>query len=310
MYMIKYILLFLTTFILANEPITPIPKNIYVDIEKAKLGKELFFETTLSKDNSTSCFSCHNIYEGGADSRKVSTGFNNQKGDIQSPTVLNARYNFKQFWNGRADNLTEQANGPINNPVEHNMNKESIEKILNNSEYKNKFKKIFGTSSVKYKNVIEAIVEFEKALTTPNSKFDKYLRDEYTLSKDEKNGYILFKQYGCITCHNGINIGGNSYQKMGTFLEYQNIQKYPDRSNITKHKHDVNVFKVPTLRNISKTAPYFHDGVAETLTESIEIMAKHNLGIEMSKKEIKHMVSFLKTLDGDRPHILDTDDFK
>jgi len=304
--MIKYILLFITTIVLASEPITPLPKNIYIDIKKAKLGQELFFETALSKDNSTSCFSCHNVYEGGADSRKVSRGFDNKKGDIQSPTVLNARYNFKQFWNGRAKNLLEQAGGPIANPVEHNMNKESIEKVLNNSEYKFKFKKVFGTSSVKYEDVIEAIVEFEKALTTPNSKFDKYLRDEHTLSKNEKDGYILFKQYGCITCHNGINIGGNSYQKMGTFLEYPNTQKYPDRNVITNHEHDINVFKVPTLRNIYKTSPYFHDGAADTLSEAIKIMAKHNLGIELTNKEITNIESFLKTLDGDKPHILDT----
>ncbi len=305
--MTKYFLVFLSSILLASEPITPIPKTVYVDMKKAKLGQELFFDTILSRDDSTACFSCHNVYEGGADSRKVSLGFHGKKGNIQSPTVLNARYNFRQFWNGRAANLLEQADGPLNNPAEHNMNKKDIEKKLNNSPYKKKFKKVYGTSKVKYKDVLDSIVAFEKALITPNAKFDKYLRGEATLSKNERQGYILFKQYGCMSCHNGINLGGNSYQKMGTFLEYKNDKEYPDRNKVSHHKHDINVYKVPTLRNISKTAPYFHDGSAKTLRESIDTMAKHNLGIYLTQEELQSIETFLYTLDGDTPSILETD---
>jgi len=301
----KYLLLLVTLSLYANEPILPIPQVVDIDVRKAKLGQELFFDTILSRDNSTSCFSCHNVYKGGADARTFSEGFEGKKGNVQSPTVLNARYNFRQFWNGRAANLTEQADGPINNPVEHNMNKEEVEKRLNNSAYRQKFHKVFATSKVHYKDVLNAIVEFEKALITPNSKFDQYLRGEYQLSKEEENGYILFKQYGCITCHNGINIGGNSFQKMGTFLEYKNKLKYPDRNAVTKHDHDKNVFKVPTLRNITKTSPYFHDGSVKELKESLNVMAKYNLGIEFTKKELADLEEFLKTLDGELPQILD-----
>lgn len=308
--MIKYLLLFITTIVLANEPIIPIPINIDIDMKKAKLGQELFFDTLLSRDESTSCFSCHNVYEGGADEREVSIGFNNAKGNIQSPTVLNAYYNFKQFWDGRASDLIEQADGPLNNPAEHNMNKNEIEKRLNNSKYKQKFKNIFGTTSVNYKDVLLAIVEFEKALTTPNSKFDRFLRGQYKLDKNERNGYILFKQYGCITCHNGINIGGNSFQKMGTFLEYENTKVYPDRMGTSKNKSVKNVFKVPTLRNISKTAPYFHDASSKTLKKAIQKMAKYNLGIELTKKEINDLETFLYTLNGEMPKILDMNDIK
>jgi len=186
------------------------------------------------------------------------------------------------------------------------MNRELVETRLNNSKYKQKFKKVFGTLKVNYTDVIAAIVEFEKALITPNSKFDMYLRGEYTLSNKERDGYILFKQYGCITCHNGVNVGGNSFQKMGTFSEYKNTQKYPDRSALTNNKFDINVFKVPTLRNISKTAPYFHDGSVQTLKEAIEVMAKHNLGIELTNKEINNIKIFLDTLNGDTPYILDS----
>ncbi|WP_321777349.1 cytochrome-c peroxidase [Sulfurimonas sp.] len=300
------LLLFFTIVLFATEPISPIPIDIRVDLKKAKLGQKLFSDTTLSKDNSTSCLSCHDIFNGGADSNIVSSGFANKRGNVQSPTVLNARYNFKQFWNGRAENLTQQANGPINNPVEHNMNPKIVEDRLNDSsQYKKLFKKVYGTSVISYKQVLDAIVEFENALTTPNSKFDKFLRGETKLSKDEKEGYILFKKNGCITCHNGINIGGNAFQKMGTFLEYKTKNDYPDRSKITYNPNHKNVFKVPTLRNINKTAPYFHDGSAKTLKEALSAMTKHNLGIKLDDKEVKKIISFLKTLDGELPKILE-----
>lgn len=299
-----YALLLLASLLNAIEPITPIPKSVYVNQEKALLGKALFLDTILSKDNSTACVSCHNIYEGGADARVVSQGFQGRKGNIQAPTVFNARYNFKQFWNGRANNLLEQASGPINNPAEHNMNPQEIEKRLNNSStYKKSFKKVYGVNRITYKLVLDAIVEFENTLITPNCKLDKALRSEATLTKEELEGYILFKQYGCITCHNGLNIGGNSFQKMGTFIEYKNKAKYPDRSQVTDSRF-YNVFKVPTLRNISKTAPYFHDGSAKTLKEAVKMMSRHNLGIELKDEEIEKIVKFLNTLTGEKPEIL------
>ncbi len=301
-----FLLLIITLTLFANEPISPIPTEVKFNLEKAKLGKKLFFDTILSKDNSTACVSCHNVFDGGADSNVVSSGYANKKGNIQSPTVLNSRYNFKQFWNGRARNLTQQADGPINNPAEHNMDAKTVENRINDSiEYKRLFKSVYGTSYISYTQVLEAIVEFENALTTPNSKFDRFLRDEIQLTKDEKEGYILFKQNGCITCHNGINIGGNSFQKMGTFLEYELKSDYPDRSKITNNPNHKNVFKVPTLRNINKTAPYFHDGSAKTLKEALTIMAKHNLGIKLEDKEVEKIIAFLKTLDGEKPKILE-----
>lgn len=298
--------LLLYTFAQAQEPISSIPLEVEYDKEKALLGKKLFFDPILSSDGSTSCFRCHNVYNGGADSNIVSFGVENQMGNIQSPTVLNARYNFAQFWNGRAKDLLEQAAGPLNNPVEHGMNKNLIEKKLNaSSEYRELFSKTFHSSKVLYKDVLNAIVEFEKALVTPNAKFDKYLRGEVELSKEEAQGYKLFKQYGCITCHNGVNIGGNSFQQFGTFIEYKSKEHYPDRSEITHFDIDKNVFKVPTLRNIAKTAPYFHDGSSDTLEDAIKQMALYNLGIYISKKDIYSLKAFLETLTGEEPKILD-----
>jgi cytochrome c peroxidase len=303
----KYLLLISIVYnMVASEPISPIPESVDFDYKKAKLGQALFFTTLLSKDNSVSCLSCHNIYDGGADSNPVSIGFAGKKGNIQSPTVFNARYNFRQFWNGRAKDLKEQADGPLNNPVEHNMNPKSVVKALEGSkEFRKKFYDVYKTSRISYDNVLDAIVEFEKALITPNSKFDKYLRGEIKLSENEKEGYILFKQNGCITCHNGINIGANSFQKMGTFIEYKTDKEYPDRSKVNHNPMYKNVFKVPTLRNISKTAPYFHNASANTLKDAINTMTKYNLGVELTTEEVSKIESCVRTLDGELPKILE-----
>ena len=306
--MLKFLMILfsLCTFLLANEPIVPIPQVVKYDKAKAQLGKKLFYDTRLSKDGTVACVVCHNLSNGGADPRKVSHGVYDRLGNIQSPTVYNARYNFKQFWNGRAANLKEQAKGPLENPNEHGMNPQLIEKRLNASqEYRKLFQQIYHTRKIKFNEVTDAIATFEKALVTPNAKFDRYLRGEVQLTPEEKDGYGLFKEYGCITCHDGINIGGNSFQKMGTFFPYDTNASYPDRGELLKNSNYHNVFKVPTLRNIALTAPYFHDGSAKTLAEAVKIMAHANLGIEFSDKETREIVSFLKTLTGQKPKIVE-----
>ena len=297
-----YILIF-PLLLFANEALMPIPKKVVFEKEKGKLGKKLFFDTTLSKDNSVACVSCHNIFNGGADPRAVSTGFEGRKGNIQSPTVLNAVFNFRQFWNGRANDLKEQAAGPLNNPVEHNMTPQLVvTRVKNNPEYVRSFKKLYK-DGVTYENILDAIVEFEKALVTPDSKFDKFLRHEVELTPSEARGYTLFKQYGCISCHNGINMGGNSFAKIGMFEPYPSKKRYPDRFEITHDKIDINVFKVPTLRNIALTAPYFHDASQKTLENAIQAMAYYNLGLEFETKDLEDIANFLKTLTGVLPEI-------
>ncbi|NPA66076.1 MAG: c-type cytochrome [Epsilonproteobacteria bacterium] len=301
----RYFILLLSPFLLfASQAITPIPEEISYNKEKALLGKTLFMDTTLSKDNSVACISCHNIYSGGADPRIVSVGYNGRKGNIQSPTVLNAVFNFRQFWNARARDLYEQASGPLMNPVEHNMTPKLVEeRVAQNQNYVTQFQHLYP-DGITYANVIDAIVEFEKALITPNSKFDLYLKGKEKLSPKEQQGYNLFNQYGCISCHNGVNIGGNSFAKIGIFKPYVNFRKFPDRFTITNDPFDKNVFKVPTLRNIELTAPYFHDGSQTTLKAAIQTMASYNLGIKLEEEELNAIESFLKTLTGKLPDII------
>ncbi len=288
------------------EPVQPIPKSVEYDREKAELGKLLFFDPILAKDNRTSCAYCHDVYNKcGTDHRPVSKGFHDKEGNANALTVFNTIFNFRLFWNGSAKDLVEQIYGPIQNPAEMNMSTEEVEKRLNNSPFYRKiFKKVFGTDRIKFEHVAQAIAEFEKALITPNSKFDRYLRGEIKLSQKELEGYKLFKKLGCISCHNGVNLGGNSFQKVGVLHPYPWHKNYPDRYQITKKEFDKNVFRVPTLRNIDCTYPYFHDGSVETLEDAVQIMAYYNLGFNLSKEEVEKIVAFLKTLTGELPQIL------
>ena len=288
----------------ASEPIEPIPLKVPYNRDKAQLGLRLFIDPNLSADGTVACVSCHSFEHGGADPRPVSIGVHGQKGNANAPTVYNSYFNFRQFWNGRARDLKDQANGPIHNPVEMAMEPERIENYLKKeTDYRRMFRKVYGSDPC-YDDALDAIAEFEKALYTPNCRFDRYLRYELKLEPKEKEGYRLFKTLGCITCHNGVNIGGNSYQKMGLIIPYPWSATFPDRYNITKDPADRNVYKVPTLRNIALTAPYFHDGSVATLKEALQKMAFHNLGFELSEEEVTALEAFLMTLTGERPAIL------
>lgn len=277
------------------QPLIPIKE---IDFKKAELGKLLFFDPILSKDQTINCASCHKSEHGWADDTVVSTGVYGRKGIINSPTVVNAVYNFKQFWNGRVDTLKEQVSGPIHTRFEMDMSSKEVEKRLEKSSlYKGYFKDIYKTSEIDFNDVADAIAEYEKTLTTNDSKFDRFLKGEETLDKKEQRGYMIFRTYGCVTCHNGMNIGGNSFQKIGIVIPYDDC--YSDRYEITKREFDRCVYKVPSLRNISKTAPYFHDGSAKTLKEAIKDMAYHNLGFEPKEKDVESLEAFLKTFDAD-----------
>ena len=302
-----FVLLLFSILLFAAEPIKPIPQKIDYDKQKAALGKILFFDPILSKDRSVACVSCHDFDHGGADPRPVSIGVGGKKGSVNSPTVYNAIFNFTQFWNGRAKDLNEQLEGPLHSPVEMAMSKEEIVDRLNNSEfYKKLFKKIYKKDKIEYNMVKDVIVEFEKALITPNAKFDRFLRGEIELSLDERKGYVLFKRLGCITCHNGINIGGNSFQKFGSVIPLKKAPKN-DRYQLTKNPADRFVYRVPTLRNITLTAPYFHDGSIKSLKKAIDVMAYHNLGFHLSPKEQELILAFLRTLTGEKPQIVKND---
>ena len=291
----------------AAELIEPVEEETKINLKKALLGKKLFFETRLSKDNTISCASCHNIYEGGDDNQKVSQGIKGEKGTLNAPTVLNSKYNFVQFWDGRAKDLKEQASGPIHNPVEMGSDlDEVVKKLKTVDEYEQRFRDVYKQGVTK-KGILDAIVEFEKALVTPNSPFDQFLKGNKTaLSQEAQEGFKLFKSYGCISCHNGINIGGNLFQKMGILKQPDYDKKeYLGRYNVTKDEEDKYYFKVPTLRNIAQTAPYFHNGEVHTLREAIEVMMEYQLGVQPNTKSVSKILAFLNSLNGQVPAIMD-----
>jgi len=294
-------LLFISIAFSYDIPVQPIPKKIKFDERKAYIGKLLFHDPILSKDGTISCFSCHDIYNKcGTDHRRFSVGFKGRTGNANALTVYNAVFNFRQFWNGRAKDLKEQIFFVLQNPNEMNISKKEAEKRINNHKlYKKLFKEVYKTNYITADMIADVISEFEKTLITPDSKFDLYLKGKADLTEEEKKGYNLFKKLGCISCHNGMNLGGNSFQKFGAVIPYKWKPEFPDRYKITKKVEDRNVYKVPSLRNVECTYPYFHDGSAKTLKEAVEKMAYHNLGLELDDKEVEYIVKFLKTLTGE-----------
>ncbi len=287
----------------AAEPIQPIEPAKGINAAMAELGKKLYFDPRLSKSGFISCNSCHNLSMGGTDNIKTSIGDHWQQGPINAPTVLNSSMNLAQFWDGRAKDLKEQAGGPIANPGEMGFTHELAVKVLASiPQYTAEFEKVFGTKGVNIDEVTTAIAEFEKTLVTPNSRFDQWLKgDKKALTADEVAGYELFKTSGCTACHNGAAVGGNSYQKMGVVEPYKTDSKAEGRVAVTGKDADRFNFKVPTLRNVEMTYPYFHDGAAGTLTEAVDIMGRLQLGKKFSDTENAQIVAFLKTLTGDQP---------
>lgn len=291
-----------TAAIAADEPIQPIKPPASINIGMVELGKKLYFDPRLSKSGIMSCNTCHNLSMGGTDNIQTSVGDKWQQGPINSPTVLNSSLNLAQFWDGRAADLKEQAGGPIANPGEmaftHTLAIGMLESI---PAYVREFKLVFGKDKIDIDQVTTAIAEFEKTLVTPNSRFDQWLLgDKNALTKTELEGYTLFKDSGCVACHNGEAVGGNSFQKMGVVEPYKG--NMPDgRAAVTGKDEDRFNFKVPTLRNVELTYPYFHDGAANTLTEAVDVMGRLQLGKKFTKDENAKIVAFLKTLTGDQP---------
>lgn len=286
-----------------NEPIQPIVPARQVDLGMVELGKKLYFDPRLSKSGFISCNSCHNLSMGGTDNIKTSIGDKWQQGPINAPTVLNSSLNVAQFWDGRAADLKAQAGGPIANPGEmafsHTLAIDVLESI---PAYVREFRQVFNKPRIDIDQVTLAIAEFEKTLVTPNSRFDQWLLGKAdALSAQELAGYKLFKESGCVACHNGPAVGGNSFQKMGIVQPYKATSPAEGRSAVTGKEIDRFSFKVPTLRNVEMTYPYFHDGAADTLTQAVDVMGRLQLGKNFTKDENARIVAFLKTLTGDQP---------
>ncbi len=295
-----------TNVVFAKEPIEPISPVKNINLAQVELGKKLFFDPRLSKSGFISCNSCHNLGMGGTDNLKTSIGHKWQQGPISAPTVLNSSMNIAQFWDGRAEDLKAQAGGPIAAPGEmassHSLAIDVLESI---PEYVIEFKQTFGKDHINIDQVTEAIAEFEKTLVTPNSRFDQWLLgNKDVLTSKELAGYKLFKDSGCVACHNGPAVGGLSFQLMGVVEPYETKSSAEGLSAVTGKDADRFKFKVPTLRNVELTYPYFHDGEAETLTEAVDVMGRLQLGKKFSSAENANIVAFLKTLTGDQPSFL------
>ena len=288
-----------------EEPIQPIEAAVVKDPAKVELGKKLFFDPRLSRSGAISCNSCHNLGMGGSDNLKASIGHKWQQGSINSPTVLNSSLNIAQFWDGRAKDLREQAGGPIANPMEMASTHELAVQVLNSIPgYRAEFKQVLGKDGITIEEVTGALAAFEETLVTPNSRFDQWLKgDDKALTVKELAGYTLFKNSGCVACHNGVAVGGNSFQKMGLVAPYQTDNKAEGRAAVTGKDADRFNFKVPTLRNVALTYPYFHDGEAATLTQAVDVMGRLQLGRTFTPDENAQIVAFLKTLTGDQPAI-------
>ena len=290
----------------ADEPIKPLPLKLTVDARKVELGRALFNDKRLSKDDSLSCASCHDMAKGGADGKPVAVGIGGKVGPINTPTVLNSSFNFRQFWNGRAATLEEQAAGPVHNPDEMGSNwQEVLGKLNQDQALVGKFGAVYK-DGLKPANIQDAIASFERSLVTP-SRFDRYLRgDLKAINENEAKGYQLFKTYGCVACHQGVNVGGNMYQQFGVMDEYFKLRGKPvtdadlGRYNVTKAEGDRHVFKVPSLRNVELTAPYFHDGASATLEEAVDVMFRFQLGRTAPAADKALIVQFLKTLTGEK----------
>ncbi len=288
---------------IAENPDNPISE------EKVALGKKLYFDNRLSKDNTQSCNTCHNLETYGVDNLSTSPGNDGGLGTRNSPTVLNAALHINQFWDGRAEDVEEQAGGPILNPVEMAMpsEKEVVKRLSKDDEYNQLFANAFpgDKSPISYKNIQNAIGAFERKLITP-SKFDDFLKGDLTaLNAIEIEGLQLFIDKGCVACHSGNALGGNMHQKFGIFDDYwkhTNSEKIDEgKYEVTKKESDKYIFKSPSLRNIAKTYPYFHDGSVYDLKDAIKIMGKVQLNKEFTNEELEAIFAFLNSLTGELP---------
>lgn len=288
----------------AREPLLPLPEPPKFVAEKVELGQALFFEPRLSHDDSISCASCHDLNRGGSDRLRFSPGVGNALGNINTPTVFNAGLNFVQFWDGRAASLEAQAAGPVHNPAEMASSwPEVLAKLTADEKYRRAFSDLYP-DGMTAANLVDAIATFERTLLTTNARFDRYLKgDDRAIGELERSGYLRFKDYGCASCHQGANVGGNMYQRFGVMADYfadRPLTKADlGRFNVTGLEDDRHVFKVPSLRNVAVTPPYFHDASAATLADAVTIMGRYQLGRELTPEDVRAITAFLHSLTGE-----------
>ena len=291
------------------EPAIEALPEVEFDEAKMALGRRLYFDPILSGDGTVACSTCHMLEHGGAEPRRTSTGIRGQIGPINSPPVLNAGFDFVQFWDGRAADLQEQAGGPVENPGEMGATfAQVIPRLQADEWYARVFTEVSGEEDpITQEHITEAIAEYEKSLVTP-SPVDAYLAgDESALNEQQVRGLHTFHEVGCTTCHSGVNVGGSMYQRLGLTANYFELrggeltEADMGRFNVTHEEADRHKFKVPTLRNIALTAPYFHDGHTEDLAEAVSIMGRVQLGRTLEDAQVADIVAFLNALSGELP---------
>ena len=288
------------------EPLEPVPAQIAVDPAKVALGKRLFHDPRLSKDDTISCASCHDLVNGGDDGKVVSQGVGGRMGLVNTPTVFNTAFNIAQFWDGRAETLEDQIDGPIQSEIEMaTLWPDVVMKLEDDEEYPRLFDAVYPGETISRRTIKDAIAEFMKSLITPNSRFEQWLKgDDQALNAQEKRGYELFKHYGCSSCHQGRNVGGNMFQVFGVINDYFSkrggiTRADMGRFNVTGNEEDRHAFKVPSLRMAAHTAPYLHDGSAATLRDAVDAMFEFQLGRTAPDSDKDAIVAFIRTLDGE-----------
>lgn len=283
--------------------ITPIPNALPLDARKVALGEELFNDRRLSAGDKLSCASCHQLEAGGGDNLARSVTNTGEMDALNAPTVFNSAFNFRQSWSGAFRTLEEQAEAAIRNPMHGNTDwPEIIPKLKSDSAFRKRFVAVYN--AISRDTVLDAIATFEKSLLTPNAPFDRYLKgEENVISASAKKGYALFVSRGCISCHHGRNVGGNMFQRIGIYAPFNpqdtRTGGHRGRFEVTGAEKDRYVFKVPSLRNVAVTGPYFHDGSVETLEEAVKKMAYLQLGIKIPNNDVQHILSFLNSLTGE-----------
>jgi len=288
----------------AVEPILPLPALPVLSAERVALGERLFSDKRFSADQTLACLSCHDLTRGGADGRPFSIGIGGAVGEINAPSVFNSGLSMAQFWDGRALTLEEQVAGPVHNPLEMGSNwSQVLARLTQDDELQADFRRAYP-DGLTVNNVSNAIATFERSLQTPNSRFDRYLQgDKAALSPTELEGYRRFRELGCTSCHQGALVGGNMYQKFGVLGDYfagRTITRADlGRFNVTQRDEDKHVFKVPSLRNVALTAPYFHDGSVATLEQAVLLMGRYQLGRELSELDAQVIAAFLNSLTGE-----------
>jgi len=288
----------------AGGPITPVPAQAKFAPARVELGRRLFLEPRLSHDDSLACAGCHPLDRGGMDGRARSPGANGVLSPRNTPTVFNAALNFRQFWDGRADSLERQIDGSVNNPDELGSSwAEVVQKLGRDPSYVTAFAAVYGRP-VTPEGVRDAIATFERTLIYRRSRFDLFLAgDTAAMTMEEKQGFELFQEFGCASCHQGANVGGNMFERMGVIGDFFAGRGDPSdsdlgRFSVTGRPEDRFVFRVPSLRLVSLTAPYLHDGSIATLRETVTAMARHQLGRRISDAEARLLELFLQTLPG------------